>query len=175
MRGTTIVSKSDFWPIYPRSCRCYHQLIKHLASVCTLKRLKYLSLTSSLIYKRPRGRVVSGPDFRSRGRGFESRWRRDSSRTYTALLWTEPFIFILPSSRHPSVVSKWLRYCWTDRKTLTHPSSILADLQRQVTWLICIYRVLLLCQSQWPSAITLLVKHLCRKVVWNIKSQWPFS
>ena len=31
--------------------------------------------------KRPRGRAVSAPDFGSRGRGFESRWRRDSSRT----------------------------------------------------------------------------------------------
>ena len=28
-----------------------------------------------------RGRAVSAPDFGSRGRGFESRWRRDSSRT----------------------------------------------------------------------------------------------
>ena len=31
--------------------------------------------------KRPRGRAVSAPDFGSRGHGFESRWRRDSSRT----------------------------------------------------------------------------------------------
>ena len=31
--------------------------------------------------KRPRGRAVSAPDFGSRGRGFESRWRRDFSRT----------------------------------------------------------------------------------------------
>ena len=31
--------------------------------------------------KRPRGRAVSAPDFGSWGRGFESRWRRDSSRT----------------------------------------------------------------------------------------------
>ena len=31
--------------------------------------------------KRPRGRAVSAPDFGSRGRGFESHWRRDSSRT----------------------------------------------------------------------------------------------
>ena len=34
-----------------------------------------------LCMKRPRGRAVSAPDFGSRGRGFESRWRRDSSRT----------------------------------------------------------------------------------------------
>ena len=31
--------------------------------------------------KLPRGRAVSAPDFGSRGRGFESRWRRDYSRT----------------------------------------------------------------------------------------------
>ena len=31
--------------------------------------------------KRPRGRAVSAPDFGSRSRGFESHWRRDSSRT----------------------------------------------------------------------------------------------
>ena len=31
--------------------------------------------------KRPRGRAVSAPDFGSRGREFESHWRRDSSRT----------------------------------------------------------------------------------------------
>ena len=31
--------------------------------------------------KRPRGRAVSASDFGSRGRGFESRWRRDSYRT----------------------------------------------------------------------------------------------
>ena len=31
--------------------------------------------------KRPRGQAVSAPDFGSRGRGFESCWRRDSSRT----------------------------------------------------------------------------------------------
>ena len=31
--------------------------------------------------KRPRGRAFSAPDFGSRVRGFESRWRRDSSRT----------------------------------------------------------------------------------------------
>ena len=33
------------------------------------------------VAKRPRGRAVSAPDFGSRGHGFESRWRRDSSRT----------------------------------------------------------------------------------------------
>ena len=38
------------------------------------------SFTYSVL-KRPRGRAVSAPDFGSRGRGFESRWRRDSSRT----------------------------------------------------------------------------------------------
>ena len=31
--------------------------------------------------KGPRGLAVSAPDFGSRGRGFESHWRRDSSRT----------------------------------------------------------------------------------------------
>ena len=43
-----------------------------------------MSGTSGRYYvwqKRPRGRAVSAPDFGSRGRGFESRWRRDSSRT----------------------------------------------------------------------------------------------
>ena len=50
--------------------------------------------------KRPRGRAVSAPDFGSRGRGFESRWRRDSSRTLTALYCTEPFMFTLPSTRN---------------------------------------------------------------------------
>ena len=33
------------------------------------------------VSKRPRGRAVSAPDFGSRGRAFESRWRRDSFRT----------------------------------------------------------------------------------------------
>ena len=33
------------------------------------------------ITKRQRGGAVSTLDFRSRGRGFESRWMRDSSRT----------------------------------------------------------------------------------------------
>ena len=37
-------------------------------------------LDSLLYEKRPRGRAFSAPDFGSRGRGFESRWRRDSSR-----------------------------------------------------------------------------------------------
>ena len=37
--------------------------------------------SSLCILKRPRGRAVSAPDNGSRGRGFESRWRRDSSRT----------------------------------------------------------------------------------------------
>ena len=31
--------------------------------------------------KRPHGGAVSAPDFGSRGHGFESRWRRDSSLT----------------------------------------------------------------------------------------------
>ena len=31
--------------------------------------------------KRPQGRAVSAPYFGSRGHWFESRWRRDSSRT----------------------------------------------------------------------------------------------
>ena len=58
-------------------------------------------MSPCLFYKkRPRGRAVSAPDFGSRGRGFESRWRRDSSRTYTALHCTEPFMFTLPSSRN---------------------------------------------------------------------------
>ena len=46
----------------------------------------YLSLYVSFFFlsnfqKRPRGRAVSSPDFSSQGRWFESRWRRDSSRT----------------------------------------------------------------------------------------------
>ena len=42
---------------------------------------KYSNLYGQFLFqlKRPRGRVVSAPDFGSRGRGFESRWRRDSS------------------------------------------------------------------------------------------------
>ena len=50
--------------------------------------------------KRPRGRAVSTPDFGSRGRRFESRWRGDSSQTLTGLHCTEPFMFTLPSSRN---------------------------------------------------------------------------
>ena len=50
-------------------------------------------------WKRPRDRV-SASDFGSRGRGFESHWRRDSSPTWTALHCPEPFMFILPSSRN---------------------------------------------------------------------------
>ena len=38
-------------------------------------------VTFPVLPKRPRDRAVSAPDFGSRGRGFESRWRRDSSRT----------------------------------------------------------------------------------------------
>ena len=52
------------------------------------------------IVKRLRGRTVSAPDFESRGRGFESRWRRYSSQSQTELHCTEPFMFTLPSSRN---------------------------------------------------------------------------
>ena len=43
--------------------------------------LWYFSIFFLKLLKRPSGRAVSAPDFGSRGRGFESRWRRDSSRT----------------------------------------------------------------------------------------------
>ena len=42
--------------------------------------LMYVSFCTIFDVKRPRGRAVSAPDFESRGRGFESRWRQDSSR-----------------------------------------------------------------------------------------------
>ena len=43
--------------------------------------------------KRRRGRAVSASDFGSWGRGFEYRWRQDSSRTQKAFHCTEPFVF----------------------------------------------------------------------------------
>ena len=46
-----------------------------------LKMQRIVLLSSLLWLKRPRGRAVSAPDFGSWVRGFESRWRRDSSRT----------------------------------------------------------------------------------------------
>ena len=44
----------------------------------------------------------------SRGRGFESHWRRDSSRNGASL--HRAFHV------HPPIVSKWLKYCWRDVK-----------------------------------------------------------
>ena len=59
---------------------------KFTSTSITVKQLLIKNINqskSSLIdmTKRPRGRAVSAPDFGSRGRGFESHWRRDSSRT----------------------------------------------------------------------------------------------
>ena len=54
------------------------------ANMCVFVCMGYkssLPVLSNINKKRPRGRAVSAPDFGSRGRGFESRWRRDSSRT----------------------------------------------------------------------------------------------
>ena len=61
------------------------------------------------------GRAVSAPDFGSRGRAFETRWRRDSSRTLKALHCTEP----LCSPSHRLEMTEILL---KGRKTLTHPS-----------------------------------------------------
>ena len=75
--------------------------------------------SSSSLYcvKRPRGRAVSAPDFGSRGRGFESRWRRDSSepkrRFIAQSLSCSPF--------HRLEMTEILL---KGRKTLTHPSHI---------------------------------------------------
>ena len=68
--------------------------------------------------KRPRGRAVSAPDFRSRGLGFEYRWTRDSVLTLTALHCTELSMFTLPSSWYdwntvelnvkPQIIHPWI-------------------------------------------------------------------
>ena len=50
--------------------------------------------------KCPDGRVVSAPDFESRGPGFESRWRQNPARDCMALHCAEPFIIALPLSRY---------------------------------------------------------------------------
>ena len=55
------------------------KLLSHL-SADVVNLLFHENRKTSKILKRPRGRAVSAPDFGSRGRGFESRWRRDSSR-----------------------------------------------------------------------------------------------
>ena len=68
-----------------------------------------------LLMKRPRGRAVNAPDFGSRGRGFESRWKRDSSRTKRR--------FIAQSlSCSPFHRLEMTETLLKGRKTLTHPS-----------------------------------------------------
>ena len=65
--------------------------------------------------KRPHGRAVSAPDFGSRGRGFESRWRRDSSQPKRR--------FIAQSlSCSPFHRLEMTEILLKGRKTLTHPS-----------------------------------------------------
>ena len=54
---------------------------QRLPAFSLLYRLSGFHVKSLAILKRPRGRAVSASDFGSRGSGFESRWRRDSSRT----------------------------------------------------------------------------------------------
>ena len=44
--------------------------------------------------------MVSTPDFESQDPGYESCWRRNSSRDCTMLHYTQPFIIILPFSRY---------------------------------------------------------------------------
>ena len=64
-------------------------------SVFELSRSDY-----TLYGKRPVGRVVSTPDFVSRGPGFESRWRRNTTHDRTALRYSGPFTINLSSSRY---------------------------------------------------------------------------
>ena len=61
--------------------------------------------------KRPRVRAVSAPDFGSRGRVRIPLWARFFPILNGALLHRAFQV-------RPSIVSKWLKYCWT----LTHPS-----------------------------------------------------
>ena len=55
--------------------------------------------------KRPRGRAVSAPNFGSRGRGFESRFSNLNGASLHCAFHV-----------HPSIVSKWLKYCERDVK-----------------------------------------------------------
>ena len=57
--------------------------------------LSYTLLTEYLLQKRLGGHVVSTPDFRLWGPGFESRTRRNSTDDCITLHCTEPFIIIL--------------------------------------------------------------------------------
>ena len=58
---------------------CENFDISDLVKFCACQNRNFLMPFCGV--KRPRGRAVSAPDFESRGRGFESRWRRDTSRT----------------------------------------------------------------------------------------------
>ena len=74
------------------------------------------------LLKQPRGRAVSAPDFGSRGRGFESRWRRDSAAGFFPNL--NGASLHRAFHVHRSIVSKWLKYCRRDVKSqLIDPTS----------------------------------------------------
>ena len=81
------VPRSTSYGVYISQLIRFARISSHVADF----NARNISLTAKLLQqgyryhkprkKRPRGRAVSAPDFGSRGRGFESRWRRDSSRT----------------------------------------------------------------------------------------------
>ena len=92
-----------------------HQIVfKILSKPTRLQNIGHWPISTlkgqSLCQKCPRGRAVSAPDFGSRGRRFESRWRQDFSPNLNGASLHRAFHV------HPSIVSKWLKYCWRDLK-----------------------------------------------------------
>ena len=62
-----------------QSLLCPHWVAFFRRTVKT--RSDWADVHTHFVEKRPRGQVVSAPDFGSRGHGFKSHWRRDSPRT----------------------------------------------------------------------------------------------
>ena len=104
----------------------YGRYINHNVIFCLLRCLgswragqltySYFAWSGSGILKRPRGRAVSASGFGSRRVAvripLEAKFFPNLNG---ASLHTSFHV-------HPSLVSKWLKYCWKGRKTLTHPS-----------------------------------------------------
>ena len=88
IRVSVISQKSE---VHPLISKCFIGLFLFFYFIITLfqnfnpRDFQLLSVGnfSDTVYVklRPRGRAVSAPDVGSWGRGFESRWRPDSSRT----------------------------------------------------------------------------------------------
>ena len=78
-KGSVIRSKAHDLETNENPTSYFFQKETHSAKSKTVKNINHNN--HSYTSKRPRGRAVSASDFGSRGHGFESRWRRDSSRT----------------------------------------------------------------------------------------------